>query len=98
MSEPRSDNADKGDIRQRFFHGRSLVPLIKPWIAGLVVAGLVFLFETEMPAFHEVVKIVYFVIAVILIIVTGRALRSRERGRRVEERRHGDRRQRQDDT
>jgi hypothetical protein len=80
------------DEPRRFLHGRSLSPLIKPWIAGLIVAGLVFFFETEMPAFHEVVKIVYFVIAVILVIVTGRAFRSRERGRRVGERRHGDRR------
>jgi hypothetical protein len=77
---------------RRFLHGRRLSPLIKPWIAGLIVAGLVFYFETVMPAFHEVVKLVYFVIAVFLVIVTGRAFRSRERGRRVGERRHGDRR------
>jgi hypothetical protein len=95
-----SDDVQKNEPRPdgRFFHGRDLVPLIKPWIAGLVVAGLVFLFETEMPAFHEVVKIVYFAIAVMLVIVTGRAVRSRERGRRIGERRHGDRRRHQDKT
>ncbi len=75
-----------------FLHGRSLTPLIKPWIAGLIVAGLVFFFETEMPAFHEVVKIVYFVIAVILVIITGHAFRSRESRRREGDRRHADRR------
>ena len=80
------------DKSRRFLHGRSLIPLIKPWLAALIVAGLVFFFETEMPAFHEVVKIVYFIIAVILIIITGRAFRSREGRRRVADRRHGDRR------
>jgi len=79
-----------------FLHGRSLAPLIKPWIAALIVAGLVFFFETEMPAFHEVVKIVYFVIAVILVIITGRAFRSRESRRREADRRHGDRREKRE--
>jgi hypothetical protein len=46
-----------------------------------------------MPAFHEVVKIAYFAIAVVFVISTGRALRTREGRRRMEERRHGDRRQ-----
>jgi hypothetical protein len=50
-----------------------------------------------MPAFHDVVKIVYFAIAVILIITTGRQLRSREGRRRVAERRHGDRRKERSD-
>lgn len=84
------------DEPRRFLHGRSLVPLIKPWIAALIVAGLVFFFETEMPAFHEVVKIVYFVIAVILVIITGRAFRSREGRRRGADRRHGDRREKRE--
>jgi hypothetical protein len=93
-----SDDVPGNDPKpgDRFFHGRDFIPLIKPWIAGLVVAGLVFFFETEMPAFHEVVKIVYFAIAVMLVIVTGRAFRSRERGRRRGERRHGDRRHHQE--
>ena len=86
------------DRTRRLLHGRSLTPLIKPWIAGLIVAGLVLFFETKMPAFHEVVKIVNFVIAVILIIITGRAFRSREGRRRVADRRHGDRRHRSGDT
>lgn len=95
MTEPHSEKEE--DIRTGFFHGRSLAPLVKPWAAGLIVAGFVFFFETEMPAFHEVVKIVYFIIGVILVIVTGRTLRSRERGRRVGERRHGDRRDQEPD-
>jgi len=85
------------DKRRSFLHGRSLTPLIKPWLAALIVAGLVFFFETEMPAFHEVVKIVYFIIAVILIIITGRSFRSREGRRRGIDRRHGDRRGRKEE-
>jgi len=85
------------DKRRSFLHGRSLTPLIKPWLAAFIVAGLVFFFETEMPAFHEVVKIVYFIIAVILIIITGRAFRSREGRRRGIDRRHGDRRGRKEE-
>ena len=77
---------------RRFLHGRRLTPLIKPWVACLIVAGLVFYFETKMPAFHEVVKIVYFVIAVVLVIITARAVRTREGNRRKGERRHADRR------
>ena len=95
MSDPRSN--DDPDFRRRFLHGRSIGPLIKPWIAGLIVAALILLFETKMPAFHDVVKIVYFAIAVILIITTGRQLRSREGRRRVAERRHGDRRKERSD-
>ena len=92
MSEP-PPQSEEPDNRPRLFHGRDLRPLIKPWVAAIIVAGLVFFFETEMPAFHEVVKIVYFVIAVILVIITGRAFRSREGRRRKGDRRHGDRRQ-----
>jgi small-conductance mechanosensitive channel len=77
---------------RRFLHGRRLAPLIKVWVACLIVAALIFYFETMMPAFHEVVKIVYFVIAVILVIATARALRTREGNRRTGERRHADRR------
>jgi hypothetical protein len=92
MTDPDSDSGRELEPSGRFFHGRSLAPLLKPWIAGLIVAGLVYYFETAMPAFHDVVKIVYFAIGVFLVIVTGRWVRSRERGRRVAERRHGDRR------
>jgi membrane protein implicated in regulation of membrane protease activity len=44
-----------------------------------------------MPAFHDIVKIVYFIIGVLLAIITGRALRSR-----MGKRRQGERRQRED--
>ena len=77
---------------KQFLHGRSIVPLLKPLIACVIVAGLIYFFETQMPAFHDVVKIGYFIIAVIFVIAAGRALRTRESSRRVSERRQGDRR------
>jgi membrane protein implicated in regulation of membrane protease activity len=76
---------------KRFLHGRALTPLIGPWIACLTAAALVYMFERAMPAFHDIVKIVYFIIGVLLAIITGRALRSR-----MSKRRQGERRQRED--
>src|SRR5215212_3476859 len=91
MSEPHSDDQEQ-EARESFFHGRRLWPLFTPLIACLVVALLIYLFERAMPAFHDVVKIGYFIVAVIFVIATGRALRTREGRRRRTERRHGDRR------
>lgn len=82
----------------QFLHGRHLVPLLKPLIACLIVAGLIYFFERQMPAFHDVVKIGYFIVAVIFVIAAGRALRTREGSRRVSERRRGDRRGTGSDT
>lgn len=82
---------------RRLLHGRTLTPLIGPWVACLTIAALVYMFERAMPAFHDIVKIVYFIIAVILTILTGRAIRTREGRRRKGERRHGDRRQHSED-
>jgi hypothetical protein len=83
---------------KQFLYGRHLVPLLKPLIACVIVAGLIFFFETQMPAFHDVVKIGYFIIAVIFVITAGRALRTREGSRRVSERRQGDRRDEKEDS
>ena len=83
---------------RQFLHGRHLAPLLKPLVACVIVAGLIFFFETQMPAFHDVVKIGYFVIAVIFIITAGRAIRTREGSRRVSERRQGDRRDGKEDS
>jgi hypothetical protein len=94
MSDTRSDDDDdRPEARQRLLHGRSFGPLLTPFISCAIVATLIYLFERAMPAFHEVVKIAYFAIAVVFVISTGRALRTREGRRRMEERRYGDRRQ-----
>ena len=82
---------------KRFLYGRHIVPLLKPLIACVIVAGLIFFFETQMPVFHDVVKIGYFIVAVIFIIAAGRALRTREGSRRVSERRQRDRREKREE-
>ena len=95
MTSPRPDAAEKKTGR-RFLYGRSLGPLAGPWIACLALAGAIFIFETKMPVFHEVVQIVYFILAVVLVIATGRWFRIRRGSRRdtrsKEDRRKSERR------
>lgn len=91
MSEPHPDESEQ-ESNRRVFYGRRLSPLIKPWIACFILAAGVYAFETAMPAFHDVVKLIYFIIGVVFVITTGRALRTREGGRRVHERRRSERR------
>jgi hypothetical protein len=76
----------------RLFHGRRFGPLLGPWIACLIAAGVVYYFETQLPAFHVVVKPVYWILALIVVVTTVRALRQRSGSRRTAERRHRDRR------
>lgn len=90
MTLPQPDASEK-KVGRRLFYGRSLGPLAGPWIACLALAGAVLLFETKMPVFHEVVQIVYFILAVVLVIATGRWFRIR-RGTRDDDRRSADRR------
>ena len=91
MSDPQSGDNEQ-EASRHFLHGRHLRPLLTPLISCLIVALLIYIFERELPAFHEVVKLGYFIVAVIFVIATGRALRTREGRRRKGERRHGDRR------
>lgn len=76
------------------FHGRSIGPLLGPWIACIIGAALVYYFERNNTAFHNVVQPVYWILATILVIVTARAFRTRYSKRRAGERRHEDRRHR----
>ena len=78
---------------KRFLYGRRLGPMLGPLIACAIAAVLVYLFVQKMPAFHDVVKPVYFVIGAAMIIFIGRALRRRTESRRKGDRRHSDRRQ-----
>ena len=92
MTAPHPDRTRQG-TGWRLFYGRNPGPLLGPWIACTLIAAGVFLFETKMPVFHEVVKIIYFILLVILVIATGRWFRIRHRGnRRGPDRRHADRR------
>lgn len=79
-------------LRLHIFRGRRLGPLLGPWIACIIVAALVYYFEIQMPAFHVVLKPVYWLLGIIVVVTTIRAVRSRSGIRRTAERRHGDRR------
>lgn len=87
VPEPRN-----GESKPTFFR-RRFAPLITSWIVALVVAGLIYWFETSMPAFHEVVVPLYWIVAALILFATWRWVRTRGiRDRRGHERRHTDRR------
>jgi hypothetical protein len=77
-------------------HGRNPGPVLGVWIGCGIAFALLVLLEIEMPAFHEVLKIFYFVIAVVFIIATARFFRQRGGDRRSGDRRVHDRRENQD--
>lgn len=78
---------------KRTFFSRKFAPLVAAWIAAIVIAGLIYWFEVEMPAFDEVVAPLYAVTALLLVAFTWRWIRTRGRGeRRNMDRRRTDRR------
>ena len=91
MTAPHPDRTRQG-TGWRLFYGRNPGPLLGPWIACILIAGGILLLETKMPVFHEVVKIIYFLLLVIVVIATGRWFRLRGPNQRHADRRHGDRR------
>lgn len=76
---------------RRTFFSRRFAPLITTWFIALVAAALVYWFETEMPAFHEVLLPVYAIIVTLAVFTTWRWIRRRRKGGEGE-RRHNDRR------
>jgi len=77
------------------FFRRRFAPLISAWAVALSIAGLIYWFEHAMPAFHEVVHPLYWIIATIMVFGTWRWVRMRSkprRDRRESDRRHADRR------
>lgn len=76
------------------FFSRRFAPLVTTWIIALVGAGLIYWFELEMPAFHDVVTPLYAIIAALAVFFTWRWIRTRRSSgdRRLAERRHTDRR------
>ncbi|HVS59445.1 MAG TPA: hypothetical protein VHE82_02000, partial [Gemmatimonadaceae bacterium] len=57
---------------RRTFFNRRFAPLVTTWIIALVAAGLIYWFEIEMPAFHEVVTPIYAIIAALAVFFTWR--------------------------
>lgn len=81
--------------RPTFFR-RRFAPLIAAWAIALSVAGLIYWFEKSMPAFHEVVGPLYWIIATLIVFSTWRWIRTRGKqrhDRRAADRRHADRRE-----
>ena len=83
---------------RRTFFSRRFAPLITTWIIAVVAAALVYWFETEMPAFHEVLLPFYVIIVTVAVFFTWRWIRTRRKGgeRRHRDRRHTDRRETSD--
>ncbi|SRR6266511_6419440 len=80
---------------RRTFFSRRFAPLVAAWIVALCTVGLVYWFESAMPAFHEVVTPIYAIILFFIAFTTWRWIRTRgKRDRRHTERRRTDRRER----
>jgi hypothetical protein len=78
------------------FFTRRFAPVITAWAIALSVVGLIYWFEKSMPAFHEVVVPLYWIIAILLVFGTWRWVRTRgkqEHDRRTTDRRQADRRE-----
>ncbi len=81
-----------GESKPTFFR-RRFAPLITSWVIALVIAGLIYWFEISMPAFHEVVVPLYWIVAALGVFATWKWVRIRGiRDRRTADRRHADRR------
>ena len=78
-------------IRHRIFYGRDPGPLLGPWLACGIVAIAAYIFERQMPAFHDVIGPFYWLLLIIVAIATWKWARARAKGRGAD-RRHGDRR------
>lgn len=76
------------------FYGRGLRELFIPWGVALVLMLGLYRIEVVIPALHDMIVPVYWVIAGITAFITLRWLRARSpKDRRAEDRRHKSRRQ-----
>lgn len=77
----------------RFFRGRRPGPLIGPWVSSLIFAGLLWYVESIIPALHDVIGIIYWMLLALVLFTTLRWLRARSGDRRARnDRRRVDRR------
>ena len=81
----------------RFFRGRRPGPLIGPWVSSLIFAGILWYVETTIPALHDVIGIIYWMLFALVLFTTLRWLRARSGDRRANnDRRRVDRRDEED--
>ena len=77
---------------QPFFR-RRFAPLVAAWVLALIIAAILYWIERSMPAFHDVITPLYWIIGAFMILATWRWIRTRGKGdRRQNDRRVGDRR------
>lgn len=80
-------------IWSRFFRGRRPAPLIGPWVSSLILAGILWYVETTIPALHDVIGIIYWMLLALVLFTTLRWMRPRSDDRREQDnRRRADRR------
>ena len=79
-------------IWSRFFRGRRPGPLVGPWVSSIIFAGIVYYFERLLPALHDVVGPIYWLLLAIVLISTARWARARSSERRTAQRRRLERR------
>ena len=87
MTQPTETDDLRRGIGFKIFKGRRLGPLVGPWISSIIFAALAFYVGKTIPALREVTGLVYFMLVVLVVIVTGRWLRSRSGDRRNSDRR-----------
>jgi hypothetical protein len=74
-------------------YGRRPRQLVLVWVTALALIALIMWFETAAPAFHEILKPIYWIILAAAFFLTYRWLRSRSnKDRRGRDRRRVDRR------
>lgn len=93
MTEPEEPLVSRRTIWSRFFRGRRPWPLVGPWISSLIFAGIVFYVDQTIPALHDVITIIYWMLLAIVVFTTARWIRARSSDRRsTPDRRRKDRR------
>lgn len=58
-----------GSSRPTFFR-RRFAPLIAAWVLALIVAALFYWLERSLPALHEVIIPLYWIIAALIVLAT----------------------------
>lgn len=87
------DNGSRRGFWSRFFRGRRPGPLIGPWVSSMIFAGILWYVETTIPALHDVIGIIYWMLLALVLFTTLRWMRARSGDRRARhERRRADRR------
>ncbi len=78
-------------------YGRRPRQLLVVWGASLLLAAVIYWFETSAPVLHEIVQPFYWVVGFVALFLTWRWLRARsKKDRRGKDRRRTDRRDHDD--